>query len=317
MNGSRLFAIAGTGLGVFLALSWSASASDDRSALAAEEAAIRKASAAYGEARKQGNGEAVAALWTAKGVYIDADGRARNAHELINKQLNQETVDHLPSRGKLESISTIRFITPDVALEEGAVSSADGRDAESIGGRFTAVWVKKDRRWLLDSVREWPSPPASPGDRLDALAWMIGDWSGRGDGLRVKASANWSENGKFILWRFTLQRDGGETFTGTQRIGWDPSAGAIRSWAFDSDGGIVEGRWRREGDSWIVKTTGVLPNGSRSSSVSFWVPEGDHRCVLKSSHVLAGDARVEDSIVEFTRKHASRYDDRAENRRGE
>ena len=130
---------------------------------------------------------------------------------------------------------------------------------------------------------------------------MIGDWVGQGDEFVVTCSADWSENKKFIVRRFTVEREGRDVLSGTQRIGWDPSARRIRSWVFDSSGGIVEGRWRREGNSWIVKTTGVLSDGSQSSAVNFWVPEGGDRCVLKSSHVMVGEATMEDFVVEFRR----------------
>ena len=40
---------------------------------------------------------------------------------------------------------------------------------------------------------------------------------------------------------------------GTQVIGWDPAAGTIRSWMFDSDGGFGEGTWSKKDNSWIVK----------------------------------------------------------------
>lgn len=33
---------------------------------------------------------------------------------------------------------------------------------------------------------------------------------------------------------------------GTQVIGWDPAAGTIRSWMFDSDGGFGEGTWSKK-----------------------------------------------------------------------
>ncbi len=175
MKCSRCFAVAAAALAVILALRWQAIAGEDRSAMAAEEAAIRQASANYVEARKQGNAEALAAFWTAEGVYRDVDGRECNARDLISEGLRVKTVRQPPAREKLESTSTIRFITTDVAVEEGVIRSTDARDAESIDGGFTATWVKKDRRWLLDSVREWPAPANVPDNRLDALAWMIGD----------------------------------------------------------------------------------------------------------------------------------------------
>jgi hypothetical protein len=117
--------------------------------------------------------------------------------------------------------------------------------------------------------------------------------------------ANWSENRQFIVRRFSVERAGDETLHGTQRIGWDPAAGRLRSWVFDSDGGVFEGRWRSEGDSWIVKTTGVLADGDRSTAINFWIPEGPDRFVLRTSHVKVGDVPVEGSVVEFKQASSS------------
>ena len=49
--------------------------------------------------------------------------------------------------------------------------------------------------------------------------------------------------------------------TVNQRIGWDPLARQIRSWEFDSEGGFGEGKWSRDGERWVIKHTGVRPEG--------------------------------------------------------
>ncbi len=57
---------------------------------------------------------------------------------------------------------------------------------------------------------------------------------------------------------------------GTQVIGWDPAAGTIRSWMFDSDGGFGEGTWSKKGNSWIVKFSQVLPDGRKASATNIY-----------------------------------------------
>ena len=49
--------------------------------------------------------------------------------------------------------------------------------------------------------------------------------------------------------------------TVTQRIGWDPLTKQIKSWVFDSEGGYGDGLWTRKGNQWVIKSTGVLPDG--------------------------------------------------------
>ena len=51
-----------------------------------------------------------------------------------------------------------------------------------------------------------------------------------------------------------------------QRVGWDPLARQFRSWEFDSEGGYGEGKWSRDGDRWVIKHTGVRPEGVTASA---------------------------------------------------
>ena len=57
---------------------------------------------------------------------------------------------------------------------------------------------------------------------------------------------------------------------GDQFVGWDPIAGQIRSWTFDSEGGIGEGRWIQDGNRWLVKASFVLADGSRASALNVY-----------------------------------------------
>ena len=42
----------------------------------------------------------------------------------------------------------------------------------------------------------------------------------------------------------------------------------IRSWTFDSEGGFGSGRWIRDGDRWLVKTSFVLAGGELASAIN-------------------------------------------------
>ena len=275
---------------------------DEKPRAAEKEAAVRQAGKTYVEALRRGDGKALAALWTVDGVYVDATGRSVKAQELIEQSFGSDATTQTKDDVTVDPNSSIRFVTPNVAIEEGTSSATAAGSADGAAGHYTAIWVNHGQGWQLASLRELGI--RSDSSRLDALAWMIGDWVGKGDDLIVRSSAYWSENKKFIVRRFTVEQAGTKVLGATQRIGWDPAAGKIRSWVFDSEGGITEGRWRSEGDSWIVKTTGVLPNGSQSSAINFWIPEGEDRSVLKSSHVMVDDVAIEDSVIEFNRIHS-------------
>ena len=69
---------------------------------------------------------------------------------------------------------------------------------------------------------------------------------------------------------FKISVPGEDDLEGTQVIGWDPAAGTIRSWMFDSDGGIGEGTWTKKDNHWIIKFKQVLPDGRKASATNIY-----------------------------------------------
>ena len=74
---------------------------------------------------------------------------------------------------------SVRFVTPDVAVEEGKVRVTRPGEAPE-ESTYIAVDRKLNGRWLLDTVRETDLPAAEeesgPDSPLKELAWMVGDW---------------------------------------------------------------------------------------------------------------------------------------------
>ena len=90
--------------------------------------------------------------------------------------------------------------------------------------------------------------PVSP-EALDQLDWMIGTWTDGDENTTVRTVCEWAKNHTFITRSFKAFVDGKIDLEGTQVIGWDPAAGRIRSWVFDSDGGFMTAdRFIRGGD---------------------------------------------------------------------
>jgi hypothetical protein len=58
--------------------------------------------------------------------------------------------------------------------------------------------------------------------------------------------------------------------SGMQIIGWDPINKEIRSWVFDSNGSYSEGKWKHKGERWIVKQTGVLADGGKTTATHIY-----------------------------------------------
>ena len=77
----------------------------------------------------------------------------------------------------------------------------------------------------------------------------------------------------------------------TQRIGWDPLAGKVRSWMFDSDGGYADGLWTLVEDAWVIKSSAVMPDGQTGSATVTMLPKGTDRFVMKGTERIVGNAR--------------------------
>ena len=219
----------------------------------------------------KGDSKALTALFTEDAEVVEADGDRYQGRGLIE----QSFTDTFAARQGVKiafEIEGIRFLSPDVAKEEGRslITPAKGAPESRL---YTVLFVKREGRWLISSVREEPDPLVRPHDRLKDLEWMVGDWIDEGADSVVRLHCQWSEDENFLIRTFTVKRQGKPVMTVTQRIGWDPVARQVRSWEFDSEGGFGEGKWSRDGERWVVKSTGVRPEGTTASATNVMVQE--------------------------------------------
>ena len=105
------------------------------------------------------------------------------------------------------------------------------------------------------------------------------------------------ENGNFLLRKFTIQIAGQEMMSGTQRMGWDPLTGKLRAWIFDSEGAYSEGFWHRDGDHWVLKSTGVTADGQATSSTSIYTFVNPHTMTWQLVHHEIAGVQLPDSEV--------------------
>jgi uncharacterized protein (TIGR02246 family) len=236
---------------------------------AEDEAAIRANAEAYVAAYNKHDAKAVAAMWSPDAVYMDpSTGEAAVGQEEIGKVFT----DILAALGeaKLEvEVNSVEFVSPNVAIENGTVRIIRPNE-EPEETNYTAVNVKRDGKWLLDRVseEESPSPPPSSYEQLKELEWMIGSWIDQDERATVQTDCEWTKNQNFLNRSFAVVVGDQVDLAGMQIIGWDPVAKQIRSWIFDSDGGFSEGKWTRKGDRWLIRQSGTLPDGGRSSAVN-------------------------------------------------
>ena len=168
--------------------------------------------------------------------------------------------------------------------------------------RYTVLHVKRDGKWQMALARDEEGPTATAHERLEPLAWLVGEWIDDGGSSVVLSSGRWSEDGSFLLLDFKLQLNGRNAMNVNQRIGWDPVAKGIRSWVFDSEGGYGESAWTRDGNDWIIKATGVRPDGTAASATNFLIPTGRDGYIWRSTDRVVGDERQPPSEVKVVRK---------------
>jgi uncharacterized protein (TIGR02246 family) len=265
-----------------------------------ESNAVRAAAKEYVEAVRRGDVDAIRRMWTPDGDYVDASGRITKTQELL-----RDRPVSLPSSAKpidaTTSASSLRFITPDVAIEDGISNLGEPGGGSDAAGRFSAMWVKRDGRWLLDGVREAVTTIPASSDHLHPLEWLLGEWVGQSGDAVILMTSHWSEGGNYIVRDFIFCSDGDDLLTGTQRIGWDPSVGKIKSWMFDSNGGSGEGYWRRDGERWIVDSNEVMPDGKKSSASTIFTPGDENHFLWEVQSAKVGDMDLPPRRVEFKR----------------
>lgn len=258
----------------------------------ADEAAIRQAVEGYLAAYNKGDAKALAAYWSPEAVYTHPDtGEQAVGREAIEKLFG---ATFAAAKGaKLEATTqSIKFVSPNVAIEQGIakVLQAKGEPAES---EYSAVYVKRDGKWLLDRVtEEEPLVPHSNYEHLKELEWMVGTWLDQDEQSTIETSCHWAKNQNFMIRSFTVAIRDRVALSGMQIIGWDPITKKVRSWVFDSDGGFGEGTWSKKGAAWHVQTTGTRADGRKASSVNIIKKLNDDQFTWQIVNGQVGDDLV-------------------------
>jgi uncharacterized protein (TIGR02246 family) len=265
---------------------------EKKAELSKEEKEIQAVDEAFVLAYNKGESKALAAMFTEDAEVVEANGDRYQGRELIEESFAATFAESKGAKIDFE-IEAIRLLHPEVIKEEGRSIVTPVKGAPLVR-LYTVLYVKRDGRWLISSVREEPDPVIPAHDRLMDLEWMIGEWVDEAPDSVVRFNCQWSEDGNFLIRSFTLKWAGKSVMTGTQRIGWDPLAKQFRSWEFDSEGGFGEGRWSRDGERWVVKHTAVRPEGTTVSATNIMTRVRPDMIEWVSTQRVLGDESVPD-----------------------
>lgn len=247
-----------------------------------------------------GDAKAVSALFTPDAVIIDEDGNATQGRAEIEATF-AGGFEQDPGATLAIQVGTIRFVGSDTAIEEGTSLLTPGKEAAALGAtsstsRYTAVYSKQaDGTWLQASVNEVALPrPINPAEQLAPLDWLVGDWVDESPAAIISTHCEWAPGKTAITRTFTAKVRGGTGQSGSQRIAWDPIRKQVRSWMFDTDGGFSEGFWVRDGERWIIHSTGFTAEGVSIASTQILSPESKDRMRWESIDRSVDGERIPD-----------------------
>ncbi len=261
---------------------------------------IREMMLGYLQAFNRHDSLALAAHWSSTGENVDLDSGATTAgRDAVEQVFSALFAEDAEATIDIE-IDSIRPLRQDVAVVDGVTLITFTNEPPS-SSRFSAVVVKQDGCWMLESVREsaQPLPLNSQHRPLDELGWLVGSWEDIGEGVTASTHCFWSTGKAFIIRSHAVTFDDlpsehaaiseqtnqsepedsagpaipdllvpgcGVSREITEIIGWDSQRRQIRSWIFTSDGQFAEGVWSRQGDRWTVAVS--IGSGTLQETVS-------------------------------------------------
>lgn len=275
-----------------------ATAGAEESTLTALEAAIVAEAEATVKAFNGGAADAMVKLFAPEAELVDEDGNVFVGHEQIGG-LFRAFFERFPKAELQMEVLAARPLGDDLAIEEGVrlITADEGATAAQM--RYVAVREKQGDAWPIVSYREFADDPLpSPQEMLNSLAWIVGDWVDESPEGNTTIRYRWSPDGNFLIGEYDLSVSGEAMATSSQRIGWDPVEGRLRSWTFDSDGGFSEGEWVATDDGWLVKSEAVLPDGTTgSATVTITATDADHFTVTSSDRIIGGMEEPDFTLV--------------------
>jgi uncharacterized protein (TIGR02246 family) len=267
-----------------------------------DERAIRQTADDFAKAYNAHDAQAIAKLFAPDGELASEEGDVQQGRDEIAEEFAAVFEQFPEAKIKIE-IRSVRFLTPNVAVEDGTASVVRTPGDAATPTRYTVIHSKQDGRWQIASTRDYSAGEDLGVEELAQLNWLEGEWVDESPDAMVMTKYSWTDNHRYLLSEFTIQVGGRGVMTGSSRMGWDALNKVIRSWVFDSEGGFTEGNYARDGDRWIIKMTGVTRDGKAASATNIVTRLSKDRMTWESrDRVVDGEVEPDIEPVLVVRK---------------
>jgi uncharacterized protein (TIGR02246 family) len=258
----------------------------------ADREAIKKLIDEFIGSFNRGDAKTIASACTEHCAYYDEDsGEVFHGRAEVEKAYADLFKEQPGS--KIEVIrQNIQFLSRDTALEEGTLRlKGDAATLPSMSD-YRGVCVREDGQWRVALIQEW----GGATHHLEELEWLIGDWTAKPPGREIEMKFRWNPEKTAILNESTIKQDGRVVSSGHQRIAIDPDTGQLNSWSFEADGGHGRSAWNRDGNQWVLESSGVAADGRQTSSLNLIARVSDDAFTWRSVNRVMGDQEMPDTI---------------------
>lgn len=248
------------------------------------------------------NAAAIAALFVPDGEIHGRDGTIISGRDEIEAFYAGIFAGESVPGVALEA-SSVHFVSPDVAIEEGIVHFTGAEDEPVRSIRYSATQLRQaDGTWLTAAACENPEI-TQPSQQIKPLHWLIGEWTLEGeDGVRVDMVIGLDQRENYLLGEALVTNAQGDAQSSSLRIGWNPATSSVYWWTFDSEGGNAAGQWSRKDGQWLIDNQGVTAEGEATSSSQTLTRDGaDSMVWVETNRTSAGDS-LPDISFRFVRR---------------
>ena len=117
-----------------------------------DASAIRLAADAFAAAYNAGDAQAIARLFVADGEIVNEEGQSTAGREAIEQEFAGIFKEHPKTHMDL-AIGSIRFIGPEMAVEDGMATVTYMPDEPAQHSPYSVTYARQDGKWLTASAR--------------------------------------------------------------------------------------------------------------------------------------------------------------------